>query len=1146
MLILRDYQKECITLIKSKETRKYLIVLATALGKTIIFTELINGSNKRFLILSHREELVNQPVKYITDLVGIEQGKISAIGNERIVSACVPTLIKRLEKYPKDYFDVIITDECFPEGTLISTLKGEIPIEKIQCDDIIASYNHNLNCIEYKKVTHLFKNDLKDLIKINLKNGKELICTCNHPIYTKDGYKLAYKLDKNDELLCMQQRSKRKIKKKTQASLLFARMFSAKIERNNVKNKQNICIPNIAKNGRKQSYEKSRNSKESIKSIKRNRALPKNFRREWSKITSTTTKFIGSIKYIKQRICGISCYNKSIYKSSDKKWLSYCLQDRYSDIRLYDSNRSRWKFPLCINKTSTRQKKRNSINWIRLESIEIQKQRNIGESRELCKTDYVYNLEVEGNNNYFANNILVHNCHHAVCASYQKIYDHFNFKLHLGFTATPNRADDVRLNMVFDEILYQKDIRYGIENKYLSNIYCLRFYMDYDLSKCKSKNGDYQIHDLEKAVNTIENATAIAKIYNENAVGSTLIFGVSVAHCEAISTHIKDSIIITAKTKNRAEIIAKFTSGEIKCLINCMIFTEGTDIPRVETLIMARPTKNSSLYCLDLETEILTSTGWKKYNTMDVINDRAATFNINNNTIKYELILNYICRDLGKNENFASINTVSANIRVSNRHNLIYHTKGTLNWRMSEADQLTKLKDGFYIPVSGQYDYKGIPLTDEEIKFIAWVKTDGNINKINNAISISQSCKHLDYINEIENCIKKSGMKYNKIFNSGKTNFSEYREQYIFTISKGQPRSTDRHLKGWNYLEKYLLTEELWEMNNYQFDIFINTCNKADGNKHKPENWNKQSFDITKGNKEFIEKLQIACITRGYRASINTYINQNKHEQYTIHVKKINFCKIGAKYDTRPTFENEIYRPEKCWCIETTTGTIITRRHGKVTFMGNCQMVGRGLRLFEGKEKLLLIDCCGTSNLNLCTAPTLIGVDMLETKKRKPGRDDEIEGDLFELPAKIEKSQDKPDFWKINYKIVDLWAKSQGYNTHNINFIKSSSGNLILSLSDKKIKINKPDELGKTLYHGEKVPMQEVIDKCFTWLSNEKQEERPLWDLSICKKWGQKPATPKQKNIIKQFLPNYNVNNLTSLEASQIIARLLRKEEAKK
>ena len=54
------------------------------------------------------------------------------------------------------------------------------------------------------------------------------------------------------------------------------------------------------------------------------------------------------------------------------------------------------------------------------------------------------------------------------------------------------------------------------------------------------------------------------------------------------------------KQRDRKAIIDSFTAGEIPVLVNCMVFTEGTDIPRVEeTVIIARPTQSDSLYSPD-------------------------------------------------------------------------------------------------------------------------------------------------------------------------------------------------------------------------------------------------------------------------------------------------------------------------------------------------------------------------------------------------------------------------------------------------------------------------------------------------------------------------------------------------------------------
>lgn len=98
------------------------------------------------------------------------------------------------------------------------------------------------------------------------------------------------------------------------------------------------------------------------------------------------------------------------------------------------------------------------------------------------------------------------------------------------------------------------------------------------------------------------------------------------------------------------------------------------------------------------------------------------------------------------------------------------------------------------------------------------------------------------------------------------------------------------------------------------------------------------------------------------------------------------------------------------------------------------QMVGRGLRLYEGKEKLILIDLVGTTGkANLCTAPSLLGID-LETVPQSSR--DEIQGDLFDLPELIQKVSDVPESWIKNIEYVNLWAKGQAYNTHDVNWFK--------------------------------------------------------------------------------------------------------------
>ncbi len=200
------------------------------------------------------------------------------------------------------------------------------------------------------------------------------------------------------------------------------------------------------------------------------------------------------------------------------------------------------------------------------------------------------------------------------------------------------------------------------------------------------------------------------------------------------------------------------------------------------------------------------------------------------------------------------------------------------------------------------------------------------------------------------------------------------------------------------------------------------------------------------------------------------------------------------------------------------------------------QMVGRGLRLYPGKEKLTLIDLVGTTGrANLCTAPSLIGVDLNAVPESKK---DEIQGDLFELPDLITKKSDCVESWIRNVEIVNLWAKEQEYNTHGVNYFKMPNGDMVINIPNQKIKIPAQDELGKTTIHGKKVEMQKAFDKVYTYLRENCQDYEYIWNTNIVRKWGKAPASEKQKNQIKRFLKNYDTENLNKMQASQILNRL--------
>jgi hypothetical protein len=192
--------------------------------------------------------------------------------------------------------------------------------------------------------------------------------------------------------------------------------------------------------------------------------------------------------------------------------------------------------------------------------------------------------------------IIVDEAHHAASESYRKVLDYFTPERLIGFTATPNRSDGAGLENVFDNIIFKRDLRFGIENGFLSPIWAKRINIGYDLRGVTVRMGDYSPSELERAVNVDKCNDAIAEIVKNIAELPAIIFAVDVAHAKAIAEKIPGAVALSAASKDRNEVVEAYKRGEVPVLVNCALFTEGTDLPNTRTVIIARPTKSVGLY----------------------------------------------------------------------------------------------------------------------------------------------------------------------------------------------------------------------------------------------------------------------------------------------------------------------------------------------------------------------------------------------------------------------------------------------------------------------------------------------------------------------------------------------------------------------
>lgn len=207
--------------------------------------------------------------------------------------------------------------------------------------------------------------------------------------------------------------------------------------------------------------------------------------------------------------------------------------------------------------------------------------------------------------------VLVDEAHHIVAPGYMRTLAHFglgkaqeNSPALVGVSATLSRFDGLRLGAAIDQIVYHKDYIDMIGEKWLSGVIFTTVQTKADISKVKQgPGGDFQPSQLSRVVNTDQVNEITVRSWLAKAEGrkSTLAFCVDLNHVAGLTNtfrkHGIDAQFVTGDTpkKERSERLDAFRRGEFPVLVNCGVFTEGTDIPNIDCVVLARPTKSRNL-----------------------------------------------------------------------------------------------------------------------------------------------------------------------------------------------------------------------------------------------------------------------------------------------------------------------------------------------------------------------------------------------------------------------------------------------------------------------------------------------------------------------------------------------------------------------
>jgi hypothetical protein len=357
----------------------------------------------------------------------------------------------------------------------------------------VLSYNEVNGNLEYKEIDRFIKKNNSIVLKLSLNNGLFIECTQSHKIYVHNkGYIEADKIKINDELFSLPERINKKTNTEREP-ILFPQMFRGKGRQTNYYTTQaprfGGAMPVVQKRFPCQTAYGQRTA---ILQSKLFSKLENDPTRNTSQTTqhrntrkNTPIKYYGFSKqptagdkylktneeqqpYVKARSVSENAkiFTRGNFFISGRKWtnntatakIKKCaglrmgngtrnlhsvsggaipiatdiIQSRYREFEIKDCDRSRWAVAYKQEVEILGQKKNRSFKRVRVESVEVLESGSGQSNRKLFDGDTsVYNIEVRDTHNYFADDILVSNCHRLKDASSNrsKIFNNFVYNI---------------------------------------------------------------------------------------------------------------------------------------------------------------------------------------------------------------------------------------------------------------------------------------------------------------------------------------------------------------------------------------------------------------------------------------------------------------------------------------------------------------------------------------------------------------------------------------------------------------------------------------------------------------------------------------------------------------------------------------------
>jgi superfamily II DNA or RNA helicase/HKD family nuclease len=222
--------------------------------------------------------------------------------------------------------------------------------------------------------------------------------------------------------------------------------------------------------------------------------------------------------------------------------------------------------------------------------------------------------------------IVIDEFHHAAAPTYRQLLTHFAPQFLIGLTATPDRTDqsDI-LSLCDDNLVYSCNLFTGITAGLLAPFHYFGIWDEsVNYKEIPWRNGRFDPEQLTHKLATLARARHALRQWRDKAQSRTLAFCVSVRHAQYMADQFrKDGIeaaaVYAGSEMSRGDALAQLSEGRLQVIFSVDLFSEGVDLPSIDTVLMLRPTESKILFLQQLGRGLRRFEGKEKLVVLDFI-----------------------------------------------------------------------------------------------------------------------------------------------------------------------------------------------------------------------------------------------------------------------------------------------------------------------------------------------------------------------------------------------------------------------------------------------------------------------------------------------------------------------------------------------